>query len=254
MADLGGLSADEAVFAVPRVGPAALAGEVAVGVVGEGFGGLGEVEAAGVAGDEVRAARARPAQDGDVGETEEHGTNAIIHGEFAAPVGALAESGLEIHGHGGVGAGAALDFGEAGDGACGVLVQRVGGVGLDAEVGAGGVAAVGGGSAVANVIETVLELLPGDGGAIGPVVFAGGDLAESVVVVEPVGGVGVGDAGALVGGVVVVGEGGKGRAGGRRSGGDRGQAFSASYCLVVVMRGWQFCVKAIWLTNGELAR
>ena len=46
-----GFGADEAVFGVPGVGPAAVAGEVAVGVVGKGFRGLGEEEGAGVAGD-----------------------------------------------------------------------------------------------------------------------------------------------------------------------------------------------------------
>ena len=58
---------------------------------------------------------------------------------------------------------------------------------------AAGAAAVGGGLAVADVIEAVLELLSGDGGAVGPEMFAGGDLAEGVVLVNPVGGVGVRD-------------------------------------------------------------
>ena len=66
---------------------------------------------------------------------------------------------------------------------------------------AAGVAAVGGGLAVADVIEAILELLPGDGGAVGPEAFAGGYLAEGVVLINPVGTVGVGGAGALVGGV-----------------------------------------------------
>ena len=46
--------------------------------------------------------------------------------------------------------------------------------------------------AVADVIEAVLELLSGNRGAVGPEAFAGRDLAEGVVLVNPVGGVGVG--------------------------------------------------------------
>ena len=202
-----GFAADEAVLGVPRVSPAAVAGEVAVGVVEIGLGGLGEEEGAGVAGDEVGAAGARTAEDGDVGDAEPDRGGRVIRIQFGAPIRTLAEGGLEIDGDGGVAAGAALDLGEAGDGALGVLVEVVGGVGLEAEVGTAGVAAVGGGLAVADVIEAVLELLSGDGGAIGPEAFAGSDLAESVVLVNPVAAVGVGGAGALVGGVVVVGEG-----------------------------------------------
>ena len=190
-----GLGADEAVFTIPIVGPAAVADEVAVGVVEISLGGLGEEEGAGVAGNEVGAAGAGTAQDGDVGDAEPDRGGGVIRVQFGAPVGALARGCLEIDGDGGVAAGSALDFGEAGDGALGVLVEVVGGVGLDTEVGTAGIAAVGGGLAVADVIESVLELLAGDGGAVGPEAFAGGHLAEGVVLVNPVGGVGMGGLG-----------------------------------------------------------
>ena len=45
-----------------------------------------------------------------------------------------------------------------------------------------------GGLAVADVIEAVLELLPGDRGAVGPEAFAGDYPAEGVVLIDPVGG------------------------------------------------------------------
>lgn len=102
----------------------------------------------------------------------------------------------------------------------------------------------------ADVIETVFELLSGDGGAVGPEAFAGDHLADGVVLVNPVGGVGVRNAGALVGGVVEE----------ERAELEFGapeaidvRRLRASYCLVLVMRGWPDWVKAIWLTSGELA-
>ena len=60
---------------------------------------------------------------------------------------------------------------------------------------------MGGGLAVADVIEAIFELLPGDGGAVGPEVFAGDHLAEGVVLVNPVGAVGVGRPRSLFGDV-----------------------------------------------------
>ena len=56
-----------------------------------------------------------------------------------------------------------LHFGAVGDGALGVLVEVVGGVGLDAEVGAAGVSAVDGGLTAVDVGEDAFKLLVGDG-------------------------------------------------------------------------------------------
>ena len=58
---------------------------------------------------------------------------------------------------------------------------------------------MGGGLAVADVIEAVIELLAGDGGAVRPRSVCRDNLAEGVVLVNPVGGFGVDGTGTLRG-------------------------------------------------------
>ena len=72
------------------------------------------------------------------------------------------------------------------------------------EVLALGITAVARGLAIADAIEVVFELLPGDGCSILPVALGGDHLAEVVVAVVPVAAVFGFDAGALVGVVVGV--------------------------------------------------
>ena len=93
--------------------------------------------------------------------------------------------------------GDAEDVGGAGDSAVGVLVQEVGGIGGRPEARPTLVATFLRCSAIADVVVGILGLLAGDRGAVVPVVFAAGELAELVVFVEPVAAIRVGAARAL---------------------------------------------------------
>jgi len=47
------------------------------------------------------------------------------------------------------------------------------------------IATTGRGLAVADVVKAVFKLLPGDGRAIAPILFAARDLTEGVVLIDP---------------------------------------------------------------------
>jgi len=93
---VAGLGADKPVFGVPRVGEAAVGGEVAVKVVGEHLWGLGDEEAAGLGGDEVGAGGVAGGEDGgDLQGLEDRGEGVV------GPHAPVEEGGL-LHGRGAV--------------------------------------------------------------------------------------------------------------------------------------------------------
>jgi len=90
-------------------------------------------------------------------------------------------------------------------GAASVLVKQVRRVVLIPFVAAPPVATAHRHRAVANVVKAVFELLPQHRGAVGPEALASDELAQGIVLVEPVGTVRVGLGYPLVGQVVAVG-------------------------------------------------
>ena len=99
---------DQAVFPIPTVGPAAVTGLVAIGVVGEGFRGLGDED---LAGDGVGVA----AQNGGVGDEGIEGGGGVGVGGGGLKIFAFAGGALAVHRHGGGGVGNAKHIHGAGD-------------------------------------------------------------------------------------------------------------------------------------------
>ena len=69
-----------------------------------------------------------------------------------------------------------------GDGAAGVLIQAVGGIGGALKICSTGVSALAGGCSIADVIKAILMLLPCHRGAILPVSFPTHHLPQLIVV------------------------------------------------------------------------
>jgi len=187
--------ANQPVFPIPCVGPAAVVGQVAVGIVGELFGFLGHVEAAAGAGGGAGDGDGEPGRSGGV-----VGADGAVE-KFRLAV----HHGHAVDGHVCAHPRRADDVVGSGHVALEDLVEVADLVIGHAKVQAVGVAAGLGLHPVADGVEGVAKLLAGHGGAVGPIAFAGGHLAEGVVLINPVGAVREGVLGALVGGVVVVG-------------------------------------------------
>ena len=219
-----GLQGDEAVFRIPSVKPAAVGGEVAIGIVRKGLGGPGQEGRLRDLGHGVFAGRADEILDARDLERREFGGGGVVHGKLfveglTLASGRLRDTAVGGDGHGGRGGGDAGHVDRAGDGAGGVGVEEAGGVGSGLRVG-------GRGFAVADVVVGIGVGEAEGGGGVGKEFAGGGNLSQCVVSVAPVGVVLAGGAGALVGGVVGVGVtwpwAGTGR--GREGVGDLGEA------------------------------
>ena len=179
-----------------------------------GFVGRGQPPAEAALGHQVRAAGAGVVAHGHHVDGLHAPARGVVGGQSLPEPLALALGGKEVilpvvDADGGLNAGRAHHVHEAGVGALGVTVQRIGHVGGSAPIDRGGR----GVGAVADGVEVIAKLVAENRAAVARVLALGaGDLAEGIVAVFPLGAVLQRDALALAGRVVAVAEGGQGRA------------------------------------------
>ena len=187
MGNISGLHCNEAVFAIPSVAPTGVLFEVAVEVVSGAHVGGGQIERAGFFHRGVAAAGAV-----DV-DALIHGTGAVVGIELGAEVVALTVGGLAVDGdtRGAISLASDLQISGCADGV--VLIERIGGVALLAQVVSGGVAAGVGAEAIADSIVAIFKLEAGLWAGVGEVALAFDHFGAVIIIVAPALVVGAGE-------------------------------------------------------------
>ena len=171
---------DEAVFAVPEVVEATVGGHVTVGVVGEEFGSLGDENRACGGEDDIGGVGAGRVDCGVDFKVLAHGRCRVVGLVATVEERALSEGGPLVDGDGGVGGGFAAKGCITGDGALGVLVEGVSGVGRNERVAL--LVVVRGRGAVANRVVGVV-VVEASHGRIGEGTAGGDHFGAKVVAV-----------------------------------------------------------------------
>jgi len=192
------------VLTVPSVGPARISGQVAVGVVGEGLLARGDEYLPRHFGDGILARWSHVVlHAGDRDVPILRGCR-VVHGQLPVKPVVLPDRGDDVRAPGRrgdrhlrIGPSVAGHLEGPRNRAAVVLIEEIGGVVRGQAVG-------GGGLAVADVVEGVAEIVAEDRNAGGQFLGGGGDLAERIVAVIPIGVRFPGQLGALVGGVVAI--------------------------------------------------
>ena len=139
-----------------------------------------------VAGDRgYQVSRGTTVRHGEIGDGLPNGRAGVREGQRSCVESAIAVGGLGVHRHGGACRRRAQDVHRAGHGAIGLLAVEVRAIRRRAEIVPKLVPACGRARAVPDVVEGVLELLPGGQDPVRPLLGSGNDLALGVIGVIP---------------------------------------------------------------------